>query len=232
MSSFLRMRLGALRPHLGTAGLIVAIIALVLAAVGGAVAASHSATASAKHKKNTSSSQGPRGPRGFKGDVGPAGPQGVAGAKGSTGANGAPGPVGPTGPAGPIGSPGPAGPAGPLLESAPSGYEMRGHWSVVVGPVLEEGQGAGYSATSFPLPLKTPIEAANSLIVEPGEEPTGCPGTAEEPKADSGFLCYYVQETAGSFFRFTNFNDKFGSTQGFLGSPGLFMFGSWAVTAP
>ncbi len=82
-----------LREHFGSAGLIVAIVALVAALAGGAIAANGGgngngegkATASAKAKK------GPRGPKGAKGDTGPAGPagpQGPAGANGKDGANG------------------------------------------------------------------------------------------------------------------------------------------------
>lgn len=70
----------------GKAGLTVAVLALVLAMVGGAYAASNSgggkATASAKAK---------RGPRGPKGATGPAGPAGPAGTNGTNGKDGAPG---------------------------------------------------------------------------------------------------------------------------------------------
>ncbi len=88
--------LSRLRAHLGTAGLVVAIVALIAALGGGAYAAtgggsSGKATASAKVKK------GPRGPKGAKGDTGPVGPQGPAGAKGDTGAKGDAGAAGTNG---------------------------------------------------------------------------------------------------------------------------------------
>lgn len=78
-----------LRDKIGTAGLIVGILALIVALGSGAYAASGGgggkATASAKAKK------GPRGPKGPKGDPGAPGPQGAqgpAGAGGKDGANG------------------------------------------------------------------------------------------------------------------------------------------------
>ena len=78
-----------IREQLGTAGLVVAVVALIASLAGGALAATQSgggkATASAKGK------QGPPGPRGKPGKPGPAGPQGSAGANGKDGAPGAPG---------------------------------------------------------------------------------------------------------------------------------------------
>lgn len=89
MKRKLRHPVRAIREPFGTAGLIVAVIALVVALAGGAYAASSGghgqATASAKAKK------GPRGPKGPKGDTGPAGPQGPAGPAGSKGETGAAG---------------------------------------------------------------------------------------------------------------------------------------------
>lgn len=148
--------LSSFRDRFGTAGLVVAIIALVIALAGGAVAATGGssggkATASAKAKK------GPRGPKGPKGDTGPAGPAGPAGpqgpagpagANGKDGAAGAQGPAGPTGaagakgatgaagatgPAGAAGATGPTGPAGGggggFLETLPAGATEVGIWS-------------------------------------------------------------------------------------------------------
>jgi hypothetical protein len=103
----LRDGIQTIREPFGTAGLIVAIVALVAALGGGAYAASgggngsgSNATADGGSSKAASSSQatasakakkGPRGPKGPKGDTGPAGPagpQGPAGANGKAGANG------------------------------------------------------------------------------------------------------------------------------------------------
>lgn len=91
--------LSRLREHFGTAGLIVAIVALVAALGGGAYAASGGsgdgeATASAKGKPGPRGKPGKTGKTGPAGPAGPAGPQGPAGPKGDNGApgsNGTPG---------------------------------------------------------------------------------------------------------------------------------------------
>jgi hypothetical protein len=65
----------------GTAGMILSVVAIVLALAGGAIAAS-------------SGKPGPRGPRGKTGKTGPQGPAGIAGTNGTNGkdgANGTPG---------------------------------------------------------------------------------------------------------------------------------------------
>ena len=78
-----------IREQIGTAGLIIAVVALVAALGGGAYAATgHSSKA---HHKKAKAKRGPRGPRG---KTGPAGPAGPAGAQGPAGANGAKGDTG------------------------------------------------------------------------------------------------------------------------------------------
>ena len=111
--------------------LVVALLALVVACSGPAVAAvslgaksvgtaqlKNNAVTSAKVKNGSLTtkdlkpgtlSQGPAGPAGATGPAGPAGPKGEIGATGPTGP---PGPTGGTGPAGLPGGTGPAGPAG------------------------------------------------------------------------------------------------------------------------
>lgn len=79
-----------LREHLGAAGLVVAIVALVAALGGGAIAANGGggdATASAK--KGKPGPRGKTGKAGPQGPAGPAGPAGAAGVKGDAGAAGA-----------------------------------------------------------------------------------------------------------------------------------------------
>lgn len=80
--------LNRFRDHLGTAGLFVAIVALIAALAGGAIAANNlggKATVSAKGKKGP---RGPRGPQGPKGATGPAGANGTNGKDGINGTNG------------------------------------------------------------------------------------------------------------------------------------------------
>lgn len=85
--------LNRIREQIGTAGLIVAVVALVAALGGGAVAATSSgggngkATASKKAKAKQGK-PGKPGKNGKDGAPGPAGPAGPAGAKGDTGAAG------------------------------------------------------------------------------------------------------------------------------------------------
>ena len=118
------------RPSLS---LVVALLALVVACSGTAVAAAslaantvgtpqlkNNAVTSAKVKNGTLKKtdfkpgtllQGPAGPAGPQGASGPAGPDGAPGPDGATGPTGAQGQPGPAGPAGPAGAPGPAGSA-------------------------------------------------------------------------------------------------------------------------
>jgi hypothetical protein len=83
-----------LHQHFGTAGLIVAIVALVAALGGGAYAATGSSDNGGKATASAKAKQGPRGPKGPAGPAGPAGPQGPAGAAGPQGPAGAKGDAG------------------------------------------------------------------------------------------------------------------------------------------
>lgn len=94
-----RDSIASIKEPFGTAGLIVAVVALIAALGGGAVAAMGGgnqgpATISAKAK------QGPRGPKGPKGPKGEKGDTGAPGAPGAPGTDGAQGPKGETGAAG------------------------------------------------------------------------------------------------------------------------------------
>ena len=83
--------LSRLREPFGKAGLIVAIVALVAALVGGAYAANGGnplASASGKNHKQSKAQKGPRGPRGKTGPAGPAGPSGAQGPAGANGKDG------------------------------------------------------------------------------------------------------------------------------------------------
>jgi Collagen triple helix repeat (20 copies) len=84
--------LSRLREHFGSAGLIVAIVALIAALGGGAYAASNSGGG-----KATASAKGKQGPRGKTGKTGPAGPQGSAGPAGAKGDKGDAGAAGANG---------------------------------------------------------------------------------------------------------------------------------------
>src|SRR3954451_2688484 len=85
-----RTRLRALHDQLGTAGLILAIIALVIALAGSAFAAQSFVTKK-QAIKIAKKYAGKRGAPGAPGAAGPGGPQGPPGPAGATGTQGGPG---------------------------------------------------------------------------------------------------------------------------------------------
>ncbi len=235
----------AAKDHLGAAGLIVAVVALVAALGGGALAATggkSDATAS-KSKKGPPGPKGPKGNTGPAGPAGPAGPQGAAGSKGdkgdagsagSAGAVGAPGAVGATGKTGPAGTAGTAGATGPTGPQGPlqPNKTETGAWAAVIGS--ETFGGAGIS---FNLPLQSPLAAANVHIAPNAN----CPGTAADPKAEPGHLCVYEGDTlfgAGTAIESINKPEEeapgasvAGAVLLVNGTAGEIAQGSWAVTA-
>jgi len=175
----LRHPVRAIREPFGTAGLIVACIALVLALTGAAFAAG---ALTGKQKKEVEKiAKKFAGKPGAAGAQGPAGPQGPAGAagkngsNGSNGTNGAAGPTGPTGPKGAAGSAGAVGETGPTGATGPTGsfggqptepgVTLTGRW-VASGNVqtleiekegtpetISVGDPSAYAAISLPQPV-------------------------------------------------------------------------------
>jgi Collagen triple helix repeat (20 copies) len=166
----------------GKAGLLVAILALVLATTGAAFAASG---LNGKQKKEVEKIAkkfaGKPGPAGPAGATGPAGPAGAAGKNGSNGAPGAPGEPGPKGEEG---SPWTAG------GTLPAGATETGDWALSSS---EEPL-----PISFPIPLEEGLEASHVFYIKEGqaglEHGTECPGTPAEPKAAEGDLCIYMSD--------------------------------------
>jgi hypothetical protein len=149
-----------IREHFGTAGLIVAIVALVAALGGGAYAATggpHSgkATASAKAKR------GPRGPKGLKGDPGTAGQAGPAGVKGDAGAPG---------------SNGTNGKDGTSVTSTESSTAIEGHCTGVGGSKFVSASGTTYACNGAKGKDGSPWTAGGTL--PPGQTETGIWGAA------------------------------------------------------
>jgi hypothetical protein len=198
----------------GKAGLLVAILALVLATTGAAFAAAglnskqkKEVTKIAKKYAGKPGATGPQGPAGANGTNGEKGAQGEKGAKGDTGATGPQGPIGNTGPAGPTGPEGALGTAGTTL---PSNATETGNWVL-------SGKYAGFNLppsavapVSFPIPLATALDAEHVHAVNPsGEEeffeegepvtrsPQYCHGSVAAPEANSGNLCVYVGAYTG-----------------------------------
>ena len=254
-------RARALRESLGTAGLIVAVVALVAALVGTAIAAGGLTAQQEKQVKKIAKK--------YAGKDGAAGPQGPAGAQGAPGANGSSGTVGATGPKGPTGAAGVTGPGGTTGPTGspwtvggtlPEGASETGIWSL--GPFENVATYPGEFtnvpvALSFPIPLAAEMAFSQAhLILKNGKEfttggevtSTECTGTVKAPKAKPGNLCVYLATTATpesgakalinpeSAFQNSTGEEKIGITgitlQVFtLNQNGVLAAGTWAVTA-
>lgn len=243
------------RQKFGTAGLVVAVMALVLALAGGAFAASGALTSKQKKEVKTIAKQyaGKPGATGPAGPAGPAGGPGPAGAKGDTGAvgpEGPPGPKGDKGDKGDKGLKGDQGPAGPTCSEEtgfcelPEGATMTGGWTIP-----GRTPGAWDVQISFPFVFNPGLQVADVIVVKQGETGVpGCPGSAAAPEADAGKLCVYTEFEAKheneetEEFEPNQFiagiaplgGGKYGvelfvATEG--PQPGN-MHGTWAVTAP
>jgi hypothetical protein len=233
--------------RLGTAGLIVAVVALVAALGGGAWAAQSGLNAKQKKQvQKIAQTEAKKlvgtGPAGAKGDTG------APGAKGDTGAPGAKGPEGPEGP------------PGPFLTAVPSEESLKGVWSGAA-----QGEGGLLVA---PISFAFPVSPAPNLVwivkggefglmVEPGvpfkfEPPfvleseedvkAVCPGSAAAPAAEPGYVCVYTQkenevEKSGAGFTGGIADpSEFGvsipmGTPSGSGTKNGYVTGTWAVTA-
>jgi hypothetical protein len=219
--------ISSMRERFGTAGLIVAIFALVVALSGGAYAASGGGL-TGKQKKEVEKIA-----KKFAGKPGPAGANGTNGANGANGTNGA------AGPQGPKGDPGLTG----FTSVLPKGSTETGTWA---SAYEEVGLLVGIS---FSIPLKEPLDAAH-VIAEPlgyNGEDENCPGTVAAPKAKKGYLCVYTGGKTGSSAIAEIFDPSTGTPVSLGGSategaattgaglalevPG-YIAGTWAVTAP
>jgi hypothetical protein len=178
---------------LGSAGLIIAVVALVAALTGTALAA---AGLNSKQKKEVTKIA--KKFAGKPGATGPAGPQGPAGAAGAKGDAGAPGAKGATGPEGPPGKDGATGPPGPTETVLPPEETSTGTW----GFAVESSEGINLPvAISFPLrviPAPAEYNAPTNLIEE-GDPPTArCPGSVSDPQAAPGEFCLYATVLEGA----------------------------------
>ena len=189
-----------LHDRLGTAGLVVAIVALVAALGGTAYAAAKlNGTQKKEVEKIAKKFAGKPGAPGATGAAGPKGDPGAAGAPGKDGSQGPTGSTGPTGKEGKEGKEGSPWTAGGTL---PSGKTETGAWVV-------QGSGFGnfYATVSFPIALGSGLDASHVHMInnageeitfngETGEEElaaqTKCLGTAEAPAPVAGNLCVYA----------------------------------------
>jgi len=187
---------------LGTPGLVVACIALVLALTTGAYAAGGGLTG--KQKKEVKKiAQQYAGKPGAPGAPGAAGPQGP---KGEPGAAGDPGTDGKQGPKGDQGEPGEAGAcsnANPICK-LPPGATVTGNWAFYVPAHATGSSGDPVATVTLDYPLQSSLEgdppkfrwvgAQSWLDTDAGEtyDTEHCPGTSVEPEAEPGYLCVYA----------------------------------------
>jgi hypothetical protein len=248
----------AIREPFGTAGLIIAMIALVAALGGTALAAAKlNSTQKKEVEKIAKKYAGKPGGPGANGTNGAPGAKGDAGTAGSGGANG-------TSVIGKAitGSPCPAGVAGVeytsasgvntvcngkngttgFTETLPSGKTETGAWSTAV--FYGSGTPVGDTALSFTIPLETPLDEGHVHFFEAGEVPSagsGCfGGTPEEPTAEPGNLCVYT--AVGLEVLSATINDAGSNVPGAARSGAALVIvfnssstsatGTWAVTAP
>jgi hypothetical protein len=210
--------LSRFREHFGTAGLIVAMVALIAALTGGALAATGGGAGASKAKVKAGP-PGPRGPKGAKGAPGAAGTQGAQGAPGAPGAKGdagAPG-SGATVSEIPLGAEGCEERGGALVKAQASVEVCNGEegepgsegspWSVgseLPTGAIETGTWAFSTAAanpefmepiSFPIQLKSPLSSSKVHFGTASQEPfhSIC-GIPNEPTVPNGELCIYLQE--------------------------------------
>lgn len=198
----LRHPIRAIREPFGTAGLIVACLALVLAMGGAAVAAKGGLTKSqekqvkkiAQAEAKKYAKAGPAGPAGPTGATGPAGARGDTGAAGPEGKQGPQGIQGPQGSQGQTGAKGSPWTAGGTL---PAGATETGAWTLGPAPAGTVTFGT-YATLSFPIPLEAQLALSQVHFINlsgkemPGEvTQTACPGTVDEPAAEPENLCVY-----------------------------------------
>jgi hypothetical protein len=223
----------------GTAGVVIAVIALVAALGGTALAAGG---LNAKQKKEVKAiakgfqGTGPAGPQGLPGASGTNGKAGAQGEKGATGEKGAKGDTGTTGAQGPQGAKGDTGAAGPEGSpwtaggTLPGGETETGLWAT---PPVTDAGGTAFVSASFTIPLATAPEESSFHLLAQGASPTAeCPGSFADPKAASGQFCAYTGlDSHDSLLGGTLY--KAGAVLTYsLEDHESFAFGSWAVTAP
>jgi hypothetical protein len=226
----------------GTAGLVVAIVALVVAFTGAAFAATG---LNSKQKKEVTKIAkkyaGKQGPAGAAGPQGPAGPQGAVGPKGDKGEKGEKGEKGDKGLKGEPGEEGPEGSPWTAGGTLPSGETETGAWGAANIPSIV--------SLSFNIPLAEAPEGIH-YVTEGGEEKvfeagfklkpaTICTGEAEDPTAPPGHICIYARSEfefeplAGGFFPAGGDLHRYTTGATFLYSVQESQKGSgtWAVTA-
>jgi hypothetical protein len=193
---------------LGTAGLIVAVVALVAALGGGAYAANNGLNGKQKNEvkklaKKFAGKRGAKGAKGAKGDPGDPGTPGTNGLPGDPGEKGGKGDNGKSATVTEVACGGIGG-AEVKVEGAAEGVEVcngedGAPWAAggvlpseeTLTGVWNVGLAAGESA-QLPISFPIPLENAPEPIYVEGASTAGCPGLTEGlPTADPGKLCLY-----------------------------------------
>lgn len=203
-------------------------LALVFAMSGGAFAAKRYLITSTKQispavLKKLKGARGPAGVAGATGPAGTTGPQGPAGANGKDGINGVNGVNGVSvaSKESKTGKLGPCKEGGSEFQSAsgttfacngergregtfggqtlPAGQTLKGYWAGTgfgEAEFPEPGFGLAQAVVSYALPLTSPPQ---THYIREGEPlPEGCAGTLEDPEAEPGNLCLFVETEINS----------------------------------
>ena len=161
--------------------------------------------------------------------------------KGNKGVRGIPGAAGPQGPAGPQGGQGVQGVPGPFTDALPAGQTLRGNYmlsqtNASAGTNFHNAIGFGFRLSVAPT-----VRYINNGTAPPAQ----CPGTLTNPQASPGNLCIYEAsatnvaagrgacnpESVGCPAN-TASRDGFAVYGAPAGAGAVYMYGSWAVTAP
>jgi hypothetical protein len=211
--------LNRIRDQIGAAGLIVAIVALIAAIGGSAVAAtglnqlvggSAKRTYAKKRSSGVTIQQVRRIARQEAAKTavpGPAGATGPAGPKGDTGSQGLQGPPGKDGQTG-------------FTEMLPAGRTLVGSWSAENEWETAENNVQGFyrSPISFGIPLNAApnvrllvgpffftVNSSGTFVPDTSPEAEEnfeavCPGSADEPEAEPGNLCIYTDNAVSASY--------------------------------
>jgi hypothetical protein len=201
------------RRRLPSPAMVVALLALVLAAASGGVAASLITGAQVRDGSLTGADVRNRSLGTI--DLRPAAVRSLRGLRGAPGAVGAAGPAGPAGIQGPAGAAGHAGAQGPpgaaIFDGPiPAGKTVTGTWGANIGEVVTN-QGVGFFE-ALPVRAPAPLQDATIAIGVKGangatsltvtamardeDESAACAGTFLAPTAPPGMLCVYVRDAA------------------------------------
>lgn len=216
--------LSRMHQKLGTAGFVVAIVALVVALTGAAFAAG--GLTKQQEKQVTKIAKKYAGKPGKPGPAGPQGPAGAPGAKGDTGPKGDRGEKGEKGDRGERGEEGLEGSPWTAGGVLPSGETETGTWSVGIAQAA--------SQSTKPLSFNIPLATAPTAVHFGEEETTECPGNVANPEAAPGNVCVYVEfEENLSLLEIAGFPLKWksGVVLLFNEGAGAIGAGTWAVTA-